>query len=140
MNKSFYFGKAALLSCILILMIGCKLFNFGQKEDNDSGHDNRATVANVTVTAAGSATSIVDTLQFTATVEGTNNPPQTVTWSIDEPYTQGTQISPSGLLTAAAGETNTSLTIKATSTADPEKSGEKTVTVSKYIATTFAGT
>ncbi|MCL2270126.1 MAG: hypothetical protein FWC24_02160, partial [Treponema sp.] len=77
----------------------------------------KPTVSNVTVSAAGNAASVAkgSTLQFSATVTGTNSPAQTVTWTIDTTgVAAGTTISASGLLTVAAGETQTSLTIKAT--------------------------
>jgi hypothetical protein len=86
-------------------------------------------VSAVTVTAANNATSVARgaTLQFSAQVAGTNNPAQTVTWEITGTKHAGTTISATGLLTVAAAETNTPLTIKATSTVDTSKSGTKTV-------------
>jgi hypothetical protein len=71
------------------------------------------------------------TLQFTAKVEGTNSPSQTVTWSITTGDTKtGTSINSStGLLTVAADETLTSLTIKAVSTLDSGKNDTAAVTV-----------
>jgi hypothetical protein len=56
------------------------------------------------------------TQPFTAVVTGTGSPPQTVTWSIVETTSAGTDISTAGLLTVDAAETATSLTIRATST------------------------
>ena len=89
------------------------------------------TVSSVTVTAAGGAASVAKgaTLQFSASVAGTNSPPQTVAWTITTARTAGTSISDAGLLTVAAGETNTSLTVKAISTINGTTGGEKTVTV-----------
>jgi hypothetical protein len=64
------------------------------------------------------------------TVTGTNNPAQTVTWSITTSGTaSGTSISNAGLLTVAVGETQTAIEVKAISTVDPTKSGTRTVTV-----------
>lgn len=54
-----------------------------------------------------------------------------VTWSVTGATTvnSGTTVSTSGLLTVASAETNTELTVKATSTKDTTKSGTSTVTV-----------
>jgi hypothetical protein len=66
---------------------------------------------------------------FSATVQGTNNPAQTVTWTIVETVVGGTGITTAGLLTVAEGETAASLTVRATSTADTGKYGEAEVTI-----------
>jgi hypothetical protein len=67
---------------------------------------------------------------YTATVTGTNNPPQTVSWSIVATgKNAGTSISDSGVLTVAAGETLASITVEATSTINPSKSDTKTVAI-----------
>ena len=67
---------------------------------------------------------------FSATVTGTNNPPQGVTWSIDQPDKhEQTTISASGVLTVASAETLTTLTVRATSTFNTMLSGIATVTV-----------
>ncbi len=66
------------------------------------------------------------TRQFSATVNGTNNPGQGVMWSVNSTVSS---ISATGLLTVAAGETKTTLTVTATSTVDNTKSGTATVTV-----------
>jgi hypothetical protein len=65
---------------------------------------------------------------FTATVTGTNNPAQSVTWMTEGGGT-GTTISATDLLTVAAGEAATSLIVRATSTVDTSKSGVAAVTV-----------
>jgi hypothetical protein len=59
---------------------------------------------------------------FSATVTGTNNPAQTVTWSVSGGGT-GTSINTGGVLTVAANESAVSLTVTATSTVDTAKSG-----------------
>jgi hypothetical protein len=69
-----------------------------------------------------------ETHAFTATVSGTNNPAQTVAWSIEGTHHTGTAIT-DGTLAISIGETETTLTIRATSTADTTKYGEITVTV-----------
>jgi hypothetical protein len=68
-----------------------------------------------------------NTQNFSATVMGTNSPPQTVTWTIEGTHNTGTTITTGGYLTVASGETATTFTVKATSTADTSKSGEVTV-------------
>jgi len=68
------------------------------------------------------------TQTFTATVNGTNNPPQTVTWSVTGGGT-GTSISNSGVLTVGANENASNLIIRATSTYDTTKYAETTVWV-----------
>jgi len=61
-------------------------------------------------------------LNFTASVEGINNPPQSVTWSLSGNFSTGTSLY-SGVLTIAADEVGgTILRVTATSTADPSKS------------------
>jgi hypothetical protein len=69
------------------------------------------------------------TAAFTATVQGTNNPAQTVTWSVSGGGA-ATAISAAGVLTVAAGETTGAvLTVRAASTVDAGKSGTAAVTV-----------
>ncbi|MDR0908376.1 MAG: FIVAR domain-containing protein [Spirochaetaceae bacterium] len=89
-----------------------------------------ATVSSVTVIPATADVQIGKTRQFTATVNGTADPPQTVTWTVTGQSKNGTSIDNTGLLTVAANETaEASLTVKATSTFDTTKSGTATVTV-----------
>jgi hypothetical protein len=88
----------------------------------------------VTVSAASATVEKGGTQTFTATVEGTNSPAQTVTWSIVETGKKaGTTINASGVLTVAADEALTTLTVKATSTVDNTKSGTATVTISAPV-------
>ncbi|MCL2065094.1 MAG: hypothetical protein FWG98_12110 [Candidatus Cloacimonetes bacterium] len=65
---------------------------------------------------------------FTATVEGTNNPLQSVIWSVSG-GSGGTNITSSGLLTVAFNETAHSLIVTARSTTDQTKSGTAIVTI-----------
>lgn len=81
------------------------------------------TVTSVTVAPATTATiETGQTIQFSATVTGTNNPAQTVTWTAS-----AGSITSAGVWTAPAA-TNTATTITATSTVDTSKSGTATVT------------
>jgi len=91
-----------------------------------------APTVTVTVSAADNAASVEKgkTLQFTATVS--NGAAQTVTWTIlSSGHAAGTGIDEDGLLTVATAETQSSITVRATSdvTGFTDKYGEKTVTV-----------
>jgi len=88
------------------------------------------TVTSVTVSPASASVTRGQTQNFSATVLGTNNPPQTVTWSIDQTNRHSqTTIGANGFLSVAAAETLTSLTVRATSTANAGISGTAIVTV-----------
>jgi formylglycine-generating enzyme required for sulfatase activity len=86
-------------------------------------------ITGVTVSPATANVTKGGTQTFTATVAGTGNPVQTVTWTLSGGGT-GTAISSAGVLTVAVNETATSLTITATSTVDTSKSGTAVVSVS----------
>ena len=86
------------------------------------------TVTSVSVSPSPATVQKGGTQQFTATVSGTNNPAQTVRWTVTGGKT-GTSISTGGLLTVISDETAATLTVKATSTVDTGKSGTATVTV-----------
>ena len=99
--------------------------------------DAPATVTTVTVTPGNPNVQKGATQQFMASVIGTNNPAQTVTWTVTG-RKAGTSISNTGLLTVAADETAATLTVGATSTADTSKSGTATVTVTSAPVSTYA--
>jgi hypothetical protein len=115
-----FFSAALVCVAALGLVIsGCPL----------DGLDSQVTVSSVTVSPANPAVRAGETLAFSALVAGTNNPPQTVTWSV-EGGVEGTAISTDGVLSVAAAETASSLTVRAVSTFDTTKSGRANVTVS----------
>ncbi len=87
------------------------------------------TVDSVTVTPATASVQKGGTKAFSAAVNGTNYPAQTVTWSVYGNNSGGTSINSSGVLTVAANETAATLTITSTSTVNTAKSGTATVTV-----------
>jgi hypothetical protein len=88
-----------------------------------------ATVTGVTASPTSIEVQQGGTQQFAATVQGTNNPPRTVAWSVAG-GTGTTNISATGLLTVDPAQTSGSaLTVTATSTYDTSKSGTATVTV-----------
>ncbi|MDR2578362.1 MAG: cellulase family glycosylhydrolase [Chitinispirillales bacterium] len=86
----------------------------------------------LSVTVDPPATSVEKglTQQFTATVEGTNNPSQGVAWDIVGNSATGTSIDSSGLLTVAIDENEAALTVRATSAANRLLSGTAMVTLS----------
>lgn len=105
----------------------------------------RLTTAVVTpeVTSVTVEPSTVDVMKgttqsFRAIVEGTGNAAKTVTWTVAQasgttaPATN-TTIDANGVLTIDPNETNTSLTVKATSTVTTSVSGSATVTVTENI-------
>ena len=84
-------------------------------------------ITSVTVSAAGSATTITkgSTLQLSATVVRTGTASQVVTWALDAAaVADGFTISSSGLITAPADATVESITATATSVFDDTKSDD----------------
>jgi len=98
-----------------------------------SGDDPEAeapTVTGVTINPQNPWVVKGGSLALSATVTGKNNPAQTVTWSITEADVQpGTGIDADGLLTVNANEARSTLTVKAASTAAPDKVGITTVSL-----------
>lgn len=85
------------------------------------------TVTGVTVSPAAASANRGQSVQLTANVATTGLVPQGVNWTI----TGGTSstVSDTGLVTVAANETATSLTVTATSKFDGTKAGSATITV-----------
>ncbi len=88
------------------------------------------TVTGVQVDFASGETTVVrdSTYTFKATVLGTGAFDNTVTWSVIG-GSAGTSISSDGVLTVAANETASTLTIKAVANGDPEKVATKTLEI-----------
>jgi hypothetical protein len=84
------------------------------------------TVTGVTPTCSPTTITTAQTSQCTATVQGTNNPPQTVTWTAT-----GGSINSSGLFTPS---TTGTAVVTATSTFDTTKHGSANVTVTAPVA------
>jgi hypothetical protein len=94
------------------------------------------TVTSVAVSPSSYSTRTNTTVQFSATVVGTNNPGSTVTWRVS-PNADGTgemaprtTISANGLLTVAPNEWAPTLYVFAISTVDPTKYGIAVVIIS----------
>ena len=88
-----------------------------------------STITGVTVTPATATIQTGGEQQFTATVTGTGDYDETVTWSVSGNRSDGTTIDQNGLLTVGADETAATLIVTATSNGDNTKSGTATVTV-----------
>ena len=96
-----------------------------EEENNNDGGNKTPTVTSVTVTP-GTVIILLDnanplTQPFTAKVSGTGSFTDGVSWAVSGGSVElavGTSITETGLLTVAAGETATTLTVKATSKDD----------------------
>ena len=87
------------------------------------------TITGVTVNPTTASLQTGGTQQFNATVTGTGDFSQTVTWSVEGAVSTSTKISSDGMLTVGEDETAATLTVTATSNGDNTKSGTATVTV-----------
>jgi hypothetical protein len=86
-------------------------------------------VNSVTVTPATASVQKGESQQFNAAVSAAGGASTAVTWSVEGANDAGTDIDGTGFLTVAAGETASSLTVKATSNFDSQKVGSATVTI-----------
>jgi hypothetical protein len=86
-------------------------------------------VTSVTVSPDPASVQKGATQQFTASVTAVGGASTAVTWTVTGNALTSTAISPAGLLTVAAEETATSLTVTATSEFDNTKKGTAQVTV-----------
>jgi hypothetical protein len=93
------------------------------------------TVASVVVSPSTVSVEKGKSQNFSAVVNGTNSPVQTVTWSVSGNSSSSTNVSIDGLLTVANNETSSLLTVTATSTVDGTKSGNALVTVTTPMPT-----
>jgi len=114
-TKSFFI----LLIVSLLIIAGCS---------KKSPTNPTSSITSVVVSPAQANVPKGTYFQLSATVNGNNNPSQAVNWSLST-HVNGTSVSTSGLLTVSADETAQSLTVTATSVADPNKSGFATITV-----------
>lgn len=89
------------------------------------------TTAVTGVTVTPPTTNLVkgSSMQFTASVVTTGYVPKGVTWSVAGATDTVSSITPDGILTVPSTETNTTLTVTATSVYDASKKGTSTVTL-----------
>ena len=87
------------------------------------------TITSVTISPSESIVRQGDTQQFTTQVTGIDDPPNTVTWSVEGRTSNNTTISRSGLLTVAPNERATTLTIRGVSTVNTGIFATATVTL-----------
>ena len=106
-NTTILFGTIIMATAMLLpVLTGC----------SDPTPDTSPIVTSVTIDPPEATVARGGTQRFTAVVEGANNPPQTVTWSIVETDKhQETNINADGILTVSAYEALTSLTVRAAS-------------------------
>lgn len=90
---------------------------------------NAQSITNVTVTGPA-ALKLGECGQYVATVKGTTLAPQGVVWTVTGTAPVKSMIDWTGKLLVPPDETNSELTVKATSVYDPSKSGTVTVTIS----------
>lgn len=88
------------------------------------------TISSVTVTPSSTTVHKGKTQSFDATVEATGGVDTTVQWKVEEATSTLTKINANGLLMVGPDESASSLTVTATSKANPEKSGTATVSIS----------
>ena len=97
------------------------------------------TVTKVTVDPAETSLVKGGSQQFTAVVEGENQPAQDVVWKLqaDQELAAGTGITPDGLLNVAADEKNDSILVIAESVEDSRVSGQAMVTLTEQPAAEY---
>jgi len=122
----------------LIIMSACS-----DKKTTEPPTANTVTVKSIVVTSTSQIVSRGGQVQFSAEVIGTNNPAQTVTWSVithtGSTIRQSTSVDAGGLLTVAGDEDTPYLTVIAKSTIDDTKSGWLTVSTTGSAPPTVTG-
>jgi hypothetical protein len=121
-REKVFVGLLAVVLVLGFVLAGCTLPNSGTGDDPP-------TVTGVTVSPATVIVKKTGTEPFTATVAGTNNPLQAVKWLIVTADTAADTKFASNVLTIAADEGNTTITVKAISIADTSMNGTATVKV-----------
>ena len=131
-KKKLISGKIVML--VMLLMM---LFTFAACTPSDELQTGDVSVASITVTGAGSATTITvleGTLQMNAALLPADATIKTVTWSVVN-GTGSATISSSGLLTAVS---NGTVTVKATSNSNDDVLGSLVVTISNQVVDVVA--
>jgi len=113
------------IGIFVLLFIGCKdVIDPGEIPDSGTN----STVTEVVVNPNAINVAKGANYLFSATVYGTNDPSQNVTWSVSGGVA-GTNMNSTGLLTVAENETASALTVTATSTVDIRKKGNAIATL-----------
>nr|AGS51885.1 glycoside hydrolase family 5 [uncultured bacterium contig00133] len=127
--KYFKMQGFKLCAVAVILAIGFSFASCASGADNASVKYS-GTIEKVAISPNNTVIVKGDYWVLRAVVTGTEKPSQTVTWSIEEDNkASGTAIDSSGKLTIASDETLSSITIKAVSILDKEKSATTTVKI-----------
>lgn len=95
--------------------------------------DSENGVMSVSVTPAAANTVKGGNVNLQAVVKGVGYFDRSVTWSLSGANSTGTVITAAGDLHVAADETAKTITVKATSNANPSKSGSSTITISDNV-------
>ncbi len=90
-------------------------------------------VKTVSIIAPAKTIKQCDSMQFSAKVDGINNPSQKVTWSISGNTDSNTVISDKGILSVSLNEKAKQITVTATSVADKTKSASVTITIEEIV-------
>ncbi|QQO11083.1 hypothetical protein [Breznakiella homolactica] len=130
MNQPVYgrFKKSIVAVLSIILSIFC-FWSCSNPSSSQEPDPDLVTVSQVAVTPGTANVEKGTSKTFSAAVTGTNNPAQTVAWSLVGTHHAQTAIGPDGTLSVAAGETQLLLTVKATSTVDTTKSATAQIKV-----------
>ncbi|MCL2062761.1 MAG: Ig-like domain-containing protein [Candidatus Cloacimonetes bacterium] len=94
-----------------------------------------AIITSVTISPKSINLAQGQTQQFTATVNGSHNPPQTVAWSISGNNSSDTSINSNGLLSIASNESANSIIVNVASTVSSDISDTATVTIASMGGT-----
>ena len=100
-----------------------------ERDPANGGNQNQPTVTSVIVAPAAVPVQRGEYQDFTVTVQGSNNPSLTVTWSVEGNQHNQTTISNTGRLSVHAGEALGTITVRARSTFNTAISGTAIVTV-----------
>ena len=131
-NMVKFFGIIAFAAIIGFTFAACDTgggaANGGSTQTGDRDRD-QPTVTSVTVALAAVPVMRGEYQDFTVTVQGSNNPTTTVTWSVEGNQHTGTTISNTGRLSVHNEEALGTITVRAISTFNTAISGTATVTV-----------
>jgi hypothetical protein len=124
--------KNVFFSLLMIVAVSCAS---GCKTESDSDDAVGGLSATVTELDVYGESSVYrnQSVQYTASVQGKNNPSRDVEWSVSGNKSSGTAVSGTGLLTVDISETAETLTLKAVSKQDKSVTASAQITVSTFI-------